>query len=125
MLVNRAPQIIQMNPLFANFDVLASELMLHHSTLLFARQHQFIYKQGETANQRAYIVLSGAVDLKGYNGHKEEFVTLGVCHNGQSFGEEGVFESGHIIRVETAIAQEDTYILELTKERFCDMQHDL
>jgi hypothetical protein len=40
-------------------------------------------------------------------------------------GEEGVFEVGLIHRKETAIAEEDSYLLEFTKEQFANLQGKL
>jgi hypothetical protein len=65
--------------------------------------------------------MSGCVDIMGFLSQPdgtEKFQALGQCTAGQTLGEEGVFESGNAIRKYTAVASDETYLLEITKTQF-------
>ena len=87
---------------------------------------QVLYKQDDDAAERAYIVLVGSIDLKGMVGPDEQnFVSFGACQNGDTLGEEGVFENGQVVRKETSIAEVESYVLEISKSSFGLMQKKL
>ena len=62
------------------------------------------------------MILVGRIALKGFFGQEQKFDTLGLCKAGDTLGEEGVYEIGKVHRKETALAEEDTYVLEFSKE---------
>ena len=77
-----------------------------------------LYKEGDGAHTRAYIVIVGKVALKGFMGPSDKLGTIGFVEGGDTLGEEGVFEAQGVARRETAIAEQDTYVFELIKENF-------
>jgi CRP-like cAMP-binding protein len=100
-------------------------VILHNSSLLFLARDQVIFKQGDLTEERSYLVLHGSIDLKGFVGPEQKFETLGTCSLGDTFGEEGVFELGKTYRKETGLADEDSYLLELTKSQYAIIQAKL
>jgi CRP-like cAMP-binding protein len=90
--------------------------LLDNSLLLKVRRDQALYKQGDKAEERSYIVLVGRIALKGFTGPDgEKFETLGEVKAGDTFGEEGAYEIGTVYRKETTFAEEDTFVLEICK----------
>lgn len=63
-------------------------------------------------------MLVGTVDLKGFVGPASKFETIGTCKDGDAFGEEGLFEAGTALRKETAVADQDSFLLEISKPAF-------
>lgn len=60
-----------------------------------------------------YFVLSGKLALKGYI--LDTFDTIGRVGPGDTAGEEGLYEV-HALRKDTAVAEIDSYVFEITKE---------
>lgn len=86
------------------------------------KTNQVVYKQGDPAEERVYIVVVGKVALKSYLGPELKFETIGYAATGDTFGEEGAYEIGDVKRKETTMAEEDTYILEILKQNLMVLQ---
>ena len=72
--------------------------------------------------QRSYLVISGKIVLVGDLVSESEEV-FGYVQDGDSFGEEGIFdETFSAVRQETAKAEGDTYLFEILKENFEKMK---
>ena len=77
-----------------------------------------LYKEGDLAQGRLYIVLLGRFSLRGHFGKDDQFKTIGEVSAGDSLGEEGIFEMDNARRKETALAEMDSYVFELPKENW-------
>ena len=78
------------------------------------QKDQVIYRQAEMALEKAYLCLMGTVEIRGYSGDK--FQRLGSVRDGESFGEEAIYETTNHARKDTAVAVSDVYIMEFTKD---------
>jgi len=64
-----------------------------------------------------YIVLTGKIELRTAppdGGYKPN--TIGTLIGGDSLGEEGIYKVGPVLRKDSAYAEEDSYLMELSKE---------
>lgn len=77
-----------------------------------------LFKEGDSAFTRAYIVLVGKIALRGFMGSQDQLGTIGFVEGGDSLGEEGLFEVSKVTRKESAIAEGDAYVFEILKENF-------
>jgi CRP-like cAMP-binding protein len=88
---------------------------MSNCTLLFIQSGVTLFETND-ASICSYIVLLGSVDLLSVINRTE--VVIGTCREGDTLGEEGVFEVGKLQRRETAVADNDSFVLEMTKEAF-------
>ena len=77
-----------------------------------------LYKEGDSALTRAYIILVGKVALKGFMGMGDRIGTIGYVEGGDTLGEEGLFEVSTVKRRESALSEGDSYVFEIIKDNF-------
>lgn len=82
-----------------------------------------IYRQAEPSNERIYICLLGKFALRGYTS-VEIFETIGHVSAGDTLGEEGLYEADGLRR-DSAFAEEDSYVFELTKDNMIHVKEKL
>ena len=92
--------------------------IVNHTVLLKVRDGQILYKEGDSAFMRTYIVLVGKFALKGFLGKEDRLGVIGYVEGGDTLGEEGVYETAHAKRRDTAVAEGDCYVFEILKENF-------
>lgn len=63
-------------------------------------------------------MIVGKIALKGFLGSQDTLGVIGFVEGGDSLGEEGLYEVSTASRRDTAVAEGDTYIFELSKENF-------
>ena len=107
-----------------NFHPDSVKVIFDHSIKLKVQRGNVLYKQGEPAEQRVYLILAGKMTLKGFIGHLEKFDNIGSLEAGDTLGEEGVFEVPSISRKDTAYAEEEVYVLEIIKDNL-DRIHNI
>ena len=62
-------------------------------------------------------MLVGKIELRGAPLYGEDQgKTIGTLGAGETLGEEGIYEVGPIRRKDSAYAEEDSYVMELSKE---------
>jgi len=118
----KAEKILGAHPLFKNFNLETLKCFLANSILFRVRRDQILYKEGDPAEERTYIVVVGKIALKGFLGGEEKFDTIGHVAAGDTLGEEGAYEVGRVFRKETAVGEEDTYVLEILKDHLLIVQ---
>ena len=118
----KADRILPKHKLLKMFDPSTVKMLLNHSVLLKIRDNQILYKEGEEALKRAYIVLVGRIALKGFLGHSDKLGVVGYVEGGDTLGEEGLFEVASVQRRDTAVAEGDTYVFEIIKDNFEKMR---
>lgn len=111
----KAEKILPLHKLFKNFHPNSVKVIMDHSITLKVARGKVLYKQGEPAQERVYIIIVGKISLKGFLGDQEKFDNIGSVEAGDTLGEEGVFEAASIHRKETAYAEEDVYLFEIVK----------
>lgn len=111
----KADKVLPYHPLFRNFDPETLRCILANSILFKAERDQVLYNEGDVAEEKSYIIVVGKMALKNHIGAERSFETIGYVQAGDTLGEEGVYEMGVVLRKETAVAEEDTYLLELIK----------
>ena len=114
----KADRILPKHKLLKLFDANSVRLIVNHSLILKVRDGQALYKEGDNALGRAYIVIVGKIALKGFLGTKANLGTVGFVEGGDTLGEEGILEVSSVIRKETAIAEGDAYVFEMLKENY-------
>ena len=77
-----------------------------------------LYREGDAALTRAYILLVGKVALKGFMGATDRIGTIGFVEGGDTLGEEGLFEVSTVKRRESAVSEGDSYVFEIIKDNF-------
>ena len=77
-----------------------------------------LYKEGDYALSRAYIVIVGKIALQGFLGSHDSLGVIGYVEGGDTLGEEGLYEVSTTARRDTAVAEQDTYIFEILRENF-------
>jgi len=85
------------------------------------KEGQSLYKAGDQAKKKAYIVLIGKLSLKNEMGTNSK---LGYVDSGETLGEEGVFEPDYVTRRDTAIAKEASYVIEIRKRNFYRLEKE-
>mmetsp|Transcript_80638 Transcript_80638/g.111686 ORF Transcript_80638/g.111686 Transcript_80638/m.111686 type:complete len:130 (-) Transcript_80638:123-512(-) len=115
-------RINRYHPFFKRFELLTCRLLFANSKILKVIKDQVLYTQGEYTSERFYIILLGKFDHKGYLRESKDFDTVGSSFIGESFGEEGLFELGVTHRKESALAMEDSFLVEVTKQDWKDLQ---
>eukprot|EP00347_Sterkiella_histriomuscorum_P000407 403375983 len=107
-----AVKLIPYHPFFKKLSLLAVKELMIYCMLIRVRHGQTLYKEGDHANNTAYIVLYGKFLL-----HTSKHGAIGQVTTGDSLGEEGIFEKKDldlpVFRQEIATAEEDCFILEL------------
>ena len=118
----KAERILPKHKLLKLLEPGSVKVLLNHSLLLKVRDGQMLYKEGDYALQRVYIVIVGKLALKGFLGHQDTLGVVGYVEGGDSLGEEGIFEVSTATRRDTAIAEGDTYVFEILRDNFDRMK---
>ena len=90
--------------------------------MLKVRDAQILYREGDSAYTRSYIMIVGKLALKGFMGKEDKLGTVGYVEGGDTLGEEGVFEADGVKRRDTAVAEGDAYVLEILKENYVKLR---
>ena len=114
----RSDSIIPKHKLLRLFNPTSVKHLVNHCNLLKVRDGQILYKEGDSTYTRSYIMLVGKIALKGFMGSQDKLGTIGLVEGGDTLAEEGVFEVATSTRKETALAEGDSYVFEITKENF-------
>lgn len=114
----KADRILPKHKLLRLFDPSSVRHLVDHCVLLKVRDGQMLYKEGDSALTRAYIVLVGKIALKGFMGTGDKLGTIGYVEGGDTLGEEGLFEVTSVTRKETALSEGDSYVFEIIKDNY-------
>ena len=100
-------------------------MILKHSVILKLVQGQILYKQYDATYSRLYVVLVGRIVLQTLLGTSQTADVIGHAKTGDALGEEGIFEREGTPRRDSAIAEEDTYVIEIIRGSFDQMETEL
>ena len=114
----KAERILPRHKLLRLFDPANVTHLVDHCVLLKVRDGQMLYREGDAALTRAYILLVGRVALKGFMGATDRIGTIGFVEGGDTLGEEGLFEVSTVKRRESAVSEGDSYVFEIIKDNF-------
>lgn len=114
----KSDKILPKHKLLRLFNSDSVKRLVNHCNLLKVRDGQILYKEGDSTYTRSYIIVVGKIALKGFMGPQDKLGTIGIVEGGDTLGEEGVFEIATATRKETALAEGDSYVLEITRENF-------
>ena len=114
----KAERILPKHKLLKLFDPSSVRHLVEHCVLLKVRDGQMLYKEGDSALTRAYILLVGKIALKGFMGAADKLGTIGYVEAGDTLGEEGLFEVTTVTRKESALSEGDSYVFEIIKDNF-------
>ena len=81
-------RILPKHKLLKLLDLKSVKQLLKHSEFIGLKHGNVLYQEGDSTNQRSYIVLNGKLNLK-VNENKSK---VGSVQTGDSLGEEGLFE---------------------------------
>ena len=105
------------HPMFILISLPSIIILQRLCVLLKIKQGQVLFRQGESSFDRFYIIIAGKIELRGAPPYGDgEASTIGAVGAGDTFGEEGIYEAGPSRRKDSAYAEEDTYVMEFSKD---------